>query len=49
MTKMVCAIAHFGKGGEKINPGTEADGKPDGKYWVAKTESKKLEVATPKK
>ena len=53
MAKIVCAKKHFGKGGKVIAVGTESEGHPDGKFWVAKSGSgssdKKLEVATPKK
>lgn len=51
MAKMVCIKRHFGKGGELVPVGAEANGKPDGTFWVAatKADEKKLEVATPKK
>lgn len=51
MAKMICAIKHFGKDGKLVPVGAEADGKPDGTYWVAasKADEKKMEVATPKK
>lgn len=49
MAKMICAKKHFGAGGKLVCVGTEADGKPDGNFWVAKDGGKTLEVATPKK
>lgn len=50
MAKVVCIKRHFGKGGELITVGAEAEGKADGYFWAAKSApEKKLEVATPKK